>query len=53
VLSKQGWKSPTGLPFNERRVRGIRERANIPPAPKTPPPGTGVSINEAARQLGV
>jgi excisionase family DNA binding protein len=53
VLSKQGWQSPTGLPFNERRVRWIRERANIPPAPKTPRPGTGVSINEAARQLGV
>jgi len=53
VLSKQGLSSPTGLPFTQRRVRGIRERANIPPAPRTPPPGTGVSINEAARQLGV
>lgn len=53
VLSKQGLNSPTGQPFTERRVRGIRERANIPPAPRTPPPGTDVSINEAARQLGV
>jgi excisionase family DNA binding protein len=53
VLSKQGWMSPTGLPFNERRVRAVRERGNIPPAPRTPPSGTGVSINEAARQLGV
>jgi excisionase family DNA binding protein len=53
VLSKQGWTSPTGLPFTQRRVRGIRERANIPPAPRTPPPGTGVSINEAALELGV
>jgi excisionase family DNA binding protein len=53
VLSKQGWMSPTGLPFNERRVRAVRERGNIPPAPKTPTPGTGVSINEAARRLGV
>ncbi|MGZ6617753.1 MAG: recombinase family protein, partial [Solirubrobacteraceae bacterium] len=53
VLSKQGWKSPTGLPFTERRVRAVRERGNIPPAPRTPPNGTGVSINEAARQLGV
>jgi excisionase family DNA binding protein len=50
VLSKQGLTSPTGLPFNERRVRAVRERGNIPPAP---PPGTGVSINEAARRLGV
>jgi len=32
VLSKQGWMSPTGLPFNERRVRAVRERGNIPPA---------------------
>ena len=53
VLSKHGWKSPTGLPFTERRVRGIRERANIPPAPRTPPAGTGVSIMQAARELGV
>jgi len=30
-----------------------RERANIPPAPSTPPPGTGVSIMQAARELGV
>jgi excisionase family DNA binding protein len=41
------------LPFNARRVRAVRERGNIPPAPKAPPPGTGVSINEAARRLGV
>ena len=53
VLSKHGWKSPTGLPFTQRRVRGIRERANIPPAPRTPPAGTGVSIMQAARELGV
>lgn len=53
MLSKQGWKSPTGLPFNERRVRAVREHGNIPPAPKTPSPGIGVSVNEAARQLGV
>ena len=30
VLSKQGWNSPTGLPFTAARVRGIRERAEIP-----------------------
>jgi len=53
VLSKHGWKSPTGLPFTQRRVRGIRERANIPPPPRTPPAGTGVSIMQAARELGV
>jgi excisionase family DNA binding protein len=53
VLSKQGWNSPIGLPFTASRVRGIRERANIPRAPRTPPAGSGVSINEAARELGV
>jgi hypothetical protein len=53
VLSKQGWKSPNGLPFNELRVRAVRERGTIPPAAKTPLPGAGVSINEAARRLGV
>lgn len=25
VLSKQGWSSPTGLPFTAARVAGIRE----------------------------
>jgi hypothetical protein len=53
VLSKQGWSTPTGLPFTQRRVRGIRERANIPPAPRTQPAGAGVSIMQAARELGV
>lgn len=53
VLTKQGWSTPTGLPFTQRRVRGIRESANIPPAPRTPAPGSGVSIMQAARELGV
>jgi hypothetical protein len=52
VLSKQGWNSPTGLPFTVRRVRGIRERANIPPAPRTPPSGEGISIMQAPASLG-
>jgi hypothetical protein len=53
VLSKQGWSSPTGLPFTAARVAGIRERANIPAAPRTQPADAGVSILEAARELGV
>jgi len=53
VLSKQGWNSPTGLPFTAARVRGIRERAGIPAALRAKPEGCGVSINEAARELGV
>ena len=52
VLSKQGWSSPTGLPFTAARVRGIRERANIAAAPSTEPVDSGVSILEAARELG-
>jgi excisionase family DNA binding protein len=51
VLSKQGRQTPTGLPFTAARVAGIRERAGIPAAP--PPAREGVSINEAAHQLGV
>jgi DNA invertase Pin-like site-specific DNA recombinase len=53
VLSKQGWSSPTGLPFTAARVAGIRERANIQAAPRTQPADAGVSILEAARELGV
>jgi excisionase family DNA binding protein len=53
VLSKQAWSSPTGLPFTAARVRGIRERANIPAAPRSQPASSGVSILEAARELGV
>ncbi len=54
VLSKQGWNSPTGLPFTAARVRGIRERAGIPTAPRRDAgAGDGVSINQAARELNV
>jgi excisionase family DNA binding protein len=53
VLSKQGQNSPTGPPFTAARVRGIRERAGIPAAPRTKPTDGGVSINQAARELGV
>lgn len=53
VLSKQGWNSPTGLPFTAARVRGIRERTGIPAAPRVKSADAGVSINEAARELGV
>jgi DNA invertase Pin-like site-specific DNA recombinase len=53
VLSKQGRNSPTGLPFTAARVRGIRERAGIPAAPRVIPGDRGVSINQAARELGV
>ncbi len=53
VLSKQGWSTPTGLPFTAARVAGIRERAAIPAAPRTASCEGGMSINEAARELRV
>ena len=53
VLSKQGRQTPTGLPFTAARVAGIRERAGIPAAPPPTHAREGVSINEAAQQLGV
>jgi MerR HTH family regulatory protein len=53
VLSKQRRQTPTGLSFTAARVAGIRERAGIPAAAPPTPGIVGVSINEAARQLGV
>jgi predicted DNA-binding protein (UPF0251 family) len=53
VLSKQGRQTPTRLPFTAGRVAGIRERAGIPAAPPPTLAPEGVSINEAACQLGV
>jgi hypothetical protein len=53
VLSKQGRLTPTGLPFTAARVAGIRDRANISAAPRNKPGGAAVSINDAARHLGV
>ena len=53
ILGKQGRLTPTGLPFTAARVAGIRERAGIPAAPRTTAAAQGVSIHEAARQLGV
>jgi predicted transcriptional regulator len=41
------------LPFTAARVAGIRERTNIPAAPAIPRETVGVSINAAARELGV
>lgn len=53
VLSKQGRLIPTGLPFTAARVAGIRERASIPTDPRIKSVEADVSINDAARQLGV
>ena len=53
ILSKQGRLTATGLPFTAARVAGIRERAAIPAARQDATASQGVSIHEAARQLGV
>ena len=54
ILAKQGHRTATGLPFTASRVAGIRERADIPAGPRRATTSDdGVSIHEAARQLGV
>jgi excisionase family DNA binding protein len=54
ILAKQGHRTATGLSFTAARVAGIRERASIPAGPRrTATRDDGVSIHEAARQLGV
>jgi transposase len=54
ILAKQGRRTATDLAFTASRVAGIRERARIPAGPRPATDGdTGVSIHDAARQLGV
>jgi hypothetical protein len=54
ILAKQGRRTATGLAFTSTRVAGIRERAHIPAGPHhAPARDSGVSIHDAARQLGV
>ncbi|MDA0161323.1 helix-turn-helix domain-containing protein [Solirubrobacter ginsenosidimutans] len=54
ILAKQGRRTATGLSFTATRVAGIRERAHIPAGPHHQATrDDGVSIHEAARQLGV
>ena len=54
ILAKQGHRTATGLTFTASRVADIRERAHIPAGPRrTATSDDGVSIHEAARQLGV
>jgi len=53
ILNKQGRHSGTGLPFNEPRVKSLRQRAGIPAAPPPDPDSDVVSIDEAAAELSV
>ena len=53
ILNKQARRTGTGLPFNEARVKSLRQRASIPTAPPPDPDSDIVSIDEAATELGV
>jgi excisionase family DNA binding protein len=53
ILNKQGRRTGTGLPFNQARVKGIRQRAGIPAAPPPDPDGKVVTIQQAAAELSV
>ncbi|MCA1698714.1 MAG: recombinase family protein [Actinobacteria bacterium] len=53
ILSKQGRRTATGLPFTEPRVRHVRHAAGIAPAPPPDSRSEVVTIAEAAAQLEV
>ena len=53
ILSKQGRRTGTGLPFTEPRVRYVRHAADIPAAPRPDPDSEVVTIADAAARLGV
>jgi excisionase family DNA binding protein len=53
ILNKQGRRTGTGLPFNQRRVAYLRTKHGIPTAPP-PDPDSGLhTVDQAAEQLGV
>jgi excisionase family DNA binding protein len=53
ILSRQRYRTGTGLPFTEARVRGARFRAGIPAAPPPDPESELVTIQQAAAALNV
>jgi excisionase family DNA binding protein len=53
ILSRQGYRSGSGLPFTQARVRGARFRAAIPAAPPPAPESQLVTIQQAAAELNV
>jgi excisionase family DNA binding protein len=53
ILSRQGFRTGSGLPFTEARVRGARFRAGIPAAPAPDPTSEVVTIQQAAAALNV
>jgi excisionase family DNA binding protein len=53
ILSRQGYRTGSGLPFTEARVRAARFRAAIPAAPAPDPESELVTIQQAAAALNV
>ena len=53
ILSRQGYRTGSGLPFTEARVRAARFRAAIPAAPPPDPESELVTIQQAAATLNV
>jgi excisionase family DNA binding protein len=53
ILSRQRYRTGSGLPFTEARVRGARLRAGIPAAPAPDPKSDLVTIQQAAAELNV
>ncbi|MFL5859930.1 MAG: recombinase family protein [Solirubrobacteraceae bacterium] len=53
ILNKQGRLTGTGLPFNQSRVKHVRQKHGIPAAPPPDPDSDLVTIKQAASELGV
>jgi hypothetical protein len=53
ILSRQGHRTGTGLPFTETRVKAARQRAGIPAAPPPDLASEPATIDRAATEHGV
>jgi excisionase family DNA binding protein len=53
ILNKQGRRTGSGLPFNESRVKHVRQRAGIRAAPPPDPESELFTVEQAARELSV
>jgi predicted DNA-binding transcriptional regulator AlpA/biotin operon repressor len=53
ILNKQARLTGTGLPFNQSRVKHVRQKHEIPAAPPPDPDSGLVTIRQAATELGV
>jgi len=53
ILTRQGRRTGTGLPFTASRVQATRQRAGIPVAPRPDPDSDTVTVEQAANTLQV